>query len=92
MIEVGTIVISKKGRDKGRAFAVFDEVSDNYVLIADGNYHKIQKPKLKNIKHLQMTKLKTDILILPNIKDVQSNNKKLSADIKALLDKEVSHN
>jgi len=44
--------MSKSGRDKGRVFIVVDIIDDSYVLIADGDLRKIEKPKKKKIKHL----------------------------------------
>ncbi|SHG74981.1 hypothetical protein SAMN02745221_00884 [Thermosyntropha lipolytica DSM 11003] len=52
---IGRVVISKRGRDKGRLFVVVDVVNENYCLIADGDLRKIEKPKLKNGRHLQFT-------------------------------------
>ncbi|EOD01013.1 KOW domain-containing RNA-binding protein [Caldisalinibacter kiritimatiensis] len=51
-IEIGQVVRSKAGRDKGRVFVVFDIIDDKYVLIVDGDIRKISKPKKKKIRHL----------------------------------------
>ncbi len=53
--DVGRIVLSKQGRDKGRFFIIVDVVNDNFVLLADGDLRKLDKPKLKKIKHLRAT-------------------------------------
>lgn len=50
----GKVVISKSGRDKGNLFVIV-EVEDNYVYIANGKLRKIENPKKKNIKHIQLT-------------------------------------
>lgn len=52
----GTFVISLAGRDKGRVFIVSEIASDNYVKIIDGELRTVQKPKLKKIKHLNISK------------------------------------
>ena len=52
-ISIGQVVSSKSGRDKDRLFLVIDILDDKYVLIADGDLRKIEKPKKKKIKHLQ---------------------------------------
>lgn len=52
---VGNVVYSKAGRDKGNYYIVVGVVDSNYVLLADGKCKKIQKPKKKKIKHLQLT-------------------------------------
>ncbi len=54
---LGRIVYSKKGRDAGKTFVVVKEINDQYVIVADGDLRKIDNPKLKNIRHLQLTNL-----------------------------------
>lgn len=51
----GTVVISKAGRDKGRALAVVGG-EDGYVLVADGKERPLGRPKRKNPLHLAATK------------------------------------
>jgi len=51
-IHLGQVVRSKAGRDKGRVFVILDVIDSEYVLIADGDYRKIENPKKKKIKHL----------------------------------------
>lgn len=53
-IEVGQVVKSKAGRDKDKIFIVLDIVDERYVYIVDGNIRKLDKPKLKKIKHLSL--------------------------------------
>lgn len=50
---LGSVVISKAGRDKDRPFLVVGAVDENHVLIADGCLHKLSKPKKKKLKHLR---------------------------------------
>ncbi|HHX49294.1 MAG TPA: hypothetical protein GX709_02760 [Clostridiales bacterium] len=52
-IEVGSIVLSIAGRDKGRFFVVYEIVDDNYITIVDGALRKLEKAKLKKIKHVK---------------------------------------
>ena len=56
-ITKGSVVIAKAGRDKGRAFAVIEVLSDREVLIADGKRRPIERPKRKNVIHLQGTNM-----------------------------------
>lgn len=37
---------------------IIDLINEQYCMVADGDLRKIDKPKMKNIKHLQMTKMK----------------------------------
>ena len=55
-IEIGNIVISTMGRDKGLYFIVVD-VDENYVYLVNGSVRKIDKPKKKKIKHIGVTDL-----------------------------------
>ena len=61
-IAKGSVVIAKAGRDKGKAFAVTQVLSDREVLIADGKSRPIERPKRKNIIHLQATGTTVDCI------------------------------
>ncbi|MBE3593220.1 MAG: KOW domain-containing RNA-binding protein [Thermoanaerobacter sp.] len=52
-LQIGQVVRSKAGRDKGRIFVVVGKFDDQHVLVADGDLRKIEKPKKKKFKHLQ---------------------------------------
>ncbi|NMD37950.1 MAG: RNA-binding protein [Christensenellaceae bacterium] len=80
---VGRIVLSTQGRDKGRFFIIVEVVNDNFVLLADGDLRKLEKPKLKKIKHLRATKF-----IANNFID-KLNNKVLV--LNSDLRKEIKH-
>lgn len=54
-ITKGNIVKSISGRDAGRFYLVV-KAEDGYAWIADGKVRPLQKPKRKNLKHLQKTK------------------------------------
>lgn len=51
-MELGQVVYSKAGRDKGKYYAVVEIVDETRVRIADGDLRRIKRAKLKNIKHL----------------------------------------
>lgn len=55
MYTKGQVVYSKKGRDKGKAFIVYD-CNEEYVFLVDGKLRKLEKPKKKKLMHVQMTK------------------------------------
>ncbi len=52
-IQIGAVVWSVMGRDSGRFYVVVEKVSDNYVYIVDGETRRLEKPKLKKLKHLK---------------------------------------
>jgi len=54
-VELGSIVISKAGRDQGRAFVVVGEVDDDFVMVANGDLRKMDRQKKKRRKHLKPT-------------------------------------
>lgn len=56
-LETGTIVKSTAGRDKNGFFCVV-ELSGDYVLIADGKSRKLENPKRKKLKHVEITPYK----------------------------------
>ena len=47
------MIVSLAGRDKGQFFFVVDTDGD-FVLIADGKGRKLEKPKRKKKKHIQI--------------------------------------
>ena len=54
-IDLGSIVQSLAGRDKGVLFLVVG-VEDNYFYLVDGDIRKVENPKLKKIKHVELTR------------------------------------
>ncbi|HWQ76389.1 MAG TPA: KOW domain-containing RNA-binding protein [Syntrophomonas sp.] len=60
---LGRLVYSLHGRDQGRPFVIIRIVNERYVIVSDGDTRKIENPKMKNIKHLQYTKLKVNEVI-----------------------------
>ena len=51
-MEVGRVVLSKAGRDKGHVFVVMEVLDECQVTIANGCQRKVDNPKKKKIKHL----------------------------------------
>lgn len=78
----GTVVLSKAGRDSGCYFIVTG-LKDNYVYIVDGNIHKVENPKYKKIKHIEVVGSCEDRLKQRLIK----NNKVTNQDFKRALSK-----
>lgn len=55
----GDMAISLMGHDKNRYYIVIAELSDDFVLVADGIRRSVDDPKLKRRKHLKFV-CKTD--------------------------------
>ena len=51
----GSVVIAKAGRDKGNPFVVTEILDSRTVLTADGKSRPLERPKRRNIIHLQAT-------------------------------------
>jgi len=59
-INAGQYAFSLMGHDKGELFVVIDiDEEKGLVYLADGKSRKVEKPKKKNIKHIQIIN-KTD--------------------------------
>ncbi len=54
MLEKGSVVCSKAGRDKG-SFLVVLQMDGNAVWVADGKERPLIRPKRKNIRHIAPT-------------------------------------
>ena len=52
-VERGMLAKSKAGHDKGNVYVIYD-VDDTYVYLIDGKIRKIENPKKKKIKHVQI--------------------------------------
>jgi ribosomal protein L14E/L6E/L27E len=53
-IEIGQVVYSKRGRDKGLAFVVL-KTDGEYLYLCDGDCRVLANPKRKKLKHVQLT-------------------------------------
>ncbi len=59
-MEKGAIVRSAAGHDKGRLYVVLC-AEEKYLFLADGRRRTIEKPKKKQIKHVEFTGAGTDV-------------------------------
>lgn len=76
----GQIVFSKSGRDKGRPFIIYD-FDDEFIYLVDGDLRKLEKPKKKKKKHIQIVnEIDYDIK-----KKLEDNLYLLDADIRKAL-------
>ena len=50
----GLVVRSKAGRDKGNRFVVLS-YENGYAYVADGELRRVERPKKKKLRHLQLT-------------------------------------
>ena len=52
MLEKGNVIRSLAGRDKGKLLAVM-QVSEKLVTVCDGKERPVDRPKSKNIRHVE---------------------------------------
>jgi len=57
--KLGGIVISRRGRDRGRPFVIVGG-EGSYLYLADGKLRKLVKPKKKSYIHVQITESISD--------------------------------
>ena len=57
----GSLVMALAGRDKDRLFFVTDDIDENFVEIADGRSRRLEKPKVKKIKHIKLISDETEL-------------------------------
>ena len=54
---VGRVVKSKSGHDKGKFYLIVAVVDDKHVAVANGVSRKLNAPKKKNLRHLEVAKM-----------------------------------
>ena len=86
---VGMFARSKSGHDKTKVYVIVAEEED-YVYLCDGRLKKIEHPKKKNKKHIQLIKKAADSISdrLRNKEPVR--DEEIKREIK-LLSKEVAN-
>jgi len=77
----GSVVISQKGRDKGRVFVVLYLVDADFVMLCDGDTRKQDRLKKKRRKHLRALPAQ-----LPEILSLRSAGTCKDADIRKALE------
>ncbi|GGJ00914.1 hypothetical protein GCM10010885_07640 [Alicyclobacillus cellulosilyticus] len=53
--EIGRVVEVIRGRDAGTFAVVIGHEPDRFVLLADGDRRKVDRPKKKNVLHIRRT-------------------------------------
>ena len=76
-LEKGMVIKSLCGKDKNKYFCVLDKQGD-YVLYCDGCVRKLEKPKRKKLKHVQVTRVKLQTETLQVNKHIKKALKRLN--------------
>lgn len=53
--QIGQLVQVTKGREQNKIAVIIDIIDDRFVLLADGDKRKYNRPKKKNINHYKAT-------------------------------------
>lgn len=53
-LQLGNVVKSNQGGDKGKLYLVAEIVDASYIKVIDGVRHKLKNPKRKNVKHIDV--------------------------------------
>ncbi|MCR4925026.1 MAG: KOW domain-containing RNA-binding protein, partial [Clostridiales bacterium] len=79
--KIGSVVKSKAGRDAGKFLTVVG-FSETYILVCDGKERPLERPKLKNPRHLLLLSVQ-----LPAQK--MATNRELRKALKVLSENEI---
>jgi len=53
--QIGQVVRITKGREQNQFAIIINMMDDRYVLLADGEKRKYDRPKKKNVLHIELT-------------------------------------
>lgn len=80
--QIGRLVRSRQGRDAGRYFIITGFPEENYVYISDGAVRKLNAPKKKKLKHLELCPQE-----LPTVKaKLQAGSKVFDSELKSAIE------
>ncbi|MDR0850075.1 MAG: KOW domain-containing RNA-binding protein [Christensenellaceae bacterium] len=69
VLKKGSFVVSLTGHDEGRTYVVTEVINSDFVMLADGTYHKLKNPKRKRIKHIKNTGKVSDLIAVQKFND-----------------------
>lgn len=87
----GMFAISRAGHDIGQMYVIIKEDAD-FVYLADGKYKKLDNPKKKNKKHIQIVKAGADEALAKKLKEQMTvYDEEIKRAIKLKMNKEVTN-
>lgn len=90
-VMTGMFAISKAGHDKGQMYLIVREEEDFYYL-ADGRCRRVENPKKKRKRHLQLVKTGINEKLAEKLKNNQIiYNEEIKFAIKKRKNEEVTH-
>ncbi len=85
-IKAGMYAKAKAGHDKGALYIV-KSIEGEYVFLMDGKYKTLEKPKKKNIKHIQPIFKISEVLL----EKIEQEKKITDVDVKRAIKLEEEH-
>ena len=76
MSNVGKLVLSRSGKDKGMYLAVIGE-SGCYLILANGRHRRMENPKHKKLKHVEVLNKTLDSEFVRSLQEGSVTNKML---------------
>jgi len=84
--EFGSIVISKAGHDKGEVYVILKS-DEKYVYLMNGKNRTFDRPKKKNIKHVQCVNYTDNVMLEKHQGQMKITNEDVKRAIKLYLEK-----
>lgn len=91
LYEFGSIAVSRAGHDKGEVFVILKSDSE-YVYLMDGKNRTFEKPKKKNIKHVQCVHYTDKNLLKKHVGQEKIIDEDVKRAIKLYKTEKCSHN
>ncbi len=70
-LKPGQLVRSLAGRDKGKHYLVLEKLDHKHVLLVNGRSRPVERPKKKNIVHLQQYERRAELVNFNQLTDNQ---------------------
>lgn len=84
-VPIGTVVVSKSGRDRGRVYLVIDS-DESFLFLADGDKRPFARPKKKRHRHVSAVgQIESGGVLIDRIQSI-----KVGADQSALIRRELT--
>lgn len=87
---LGQLVISTAGRDKGKYMLVVKLLDSKTVYVADGELRTIEKPKKKNVIHLKALNKRADYVAQKLENNRRVYNEEVRRALEELLDADLT--
>jgi len=87
LVQIGRLVFSLQGRDSGRYYLIIGTTATGRVLLADGEFRRVENPKTKNIKHLKFYDLIAESVFNKAMNGKRITNNDVRKELKSLVEK-----